>query len=545
MQLDSYLEIFTTMYGWAFANIIGEAFTGTGLVVLPFMIMAFNAWRQAKEQGAEQVGVFGLVDSIGTQLIVGLFVFMTCFATSPLTSLHSINLRYRPPATVTDPNPVEVSRDSGTGSTYDSALVDSIDGSMSNVSGSLAQVPAWWMSVMAISSGINNAIKSGLSSNMSELRAMEELARIATIEDPRLLNNIQRFYSECFVPAQSRFIQMPPADLSVAGQAIIAPANTDYGPDDTGWMGSQLFRTEPGFYTDMRSVNPVNGFVIDFGRDADYYNPSSGEPLPFEGFSNPDWGRPTCKEWWEDTRIGLREAMITHSSSWSALWTHARTIFASEDRTKDELARLAQYKANPQFVDPTQALGDRWFQNARISDPAGIADSVGRNAGGIISNAGLGIMSLLSYITAGPLKNGLLMMQALILMGMYMFLPLVTFFSGYNLKVMLYGAVGVFTVKFWGALWAITVWVDAHMIRAMYPEGTLTLTDLFGSATQGHKRMLLNLLMLGMFIGLPVLWTGMMAWIGININASLTDIAKGADSTARNITSSSSGRGRR
>ena len=74
MQLDSYLEIFTTMYGWAFANIIGEAFTGTGLVVLPFMIMAFNAWRQAKEQGAEQVGVFGLVDSIGTQLIVGLFV---------------------------------------------------------------------------------------------------------------------------------------------------------------------------------------------------------------------------------------------------------------------------------------------------------------------------------------------------------------------------------------------------------------------------------------------------------------------------------------
>jgi hypothetical protein len=545
MQLDSYLEIFTTMYGWAFANIIGEAFTGTGLVVLPFMIMAFNAWRQAKEQGAEQVGVFGLVDSIGTQLIVGLFVFMTCFATSPLTSLHSINLRYRPPATVTDPNPVEVSRDSGTGSTYDSALVDSIDGSMSNVSGSLAQVPAWWMSVMAISSGINNAIKSGLSSNMSELRAMEELARIATIEDPRLLNNIQRFYSECFVPAQSRFIQMPPADLSVAGQAIIAPANTDYGPDDTGWMGSQLFRTEPGFYTDMRSGNPVNGFVTDFGRDADYYNPSSGEPLPFEGFSNPDWGRPTCKEWWEDTRIGLREAMITHSSSWSALWTHARTIFASEDRTKDELARLAQYKANPQFVDPTQALGDRWFQNARISDPAGIADSVGRNAGGIISNAGLGIMSLLSYITAGPLKNGLLMMQALILMGMYMFLPLVTFFSGYNLKVMLYGAVGVFTVKFWGALWTITVWVDAHMIRAMYPEGTLTLTDLFGSATQGHKRMLLNLLMLGMFIGLPVLWTGMMAWIGININASLTDIAKGADSTARNITSSSSGRGRR
>ena len=51
MQLDSYLEIFTTMYGWAFANIFGEIITGTGLVVIPFMLIVFNAWREAKEQG--------------------------------------------------------------------------------------------------------------------------------------------------------------------------------------------------------------------------------------------------------------------------------------------------------------------------------------------------------------------------------------------------------------------------------------------------------------------------------------------------------------
>lgn len=285
----------------------------------------------------------------------------------------------------------------------------------------------------------------------------------------------------------------------------------------------------------MRSVNPVTGFAVDFSRDVDYYNASSGEPLPFEGFANPDWGRPTCREWWEDTRIGLREAMITHSSDWQALWGRARTLFSSEDRTKDELARLAQVKANPMFVDPTQALGDRWYQSARISDPAGIADGVARTAGGVLSNVGLGIVSLLSYITSGPLKNGLLMMQALILMGMYMFLPLVTFFSGYNLKVMLYGAIGVFTVKFWGALWAITVWVDAHLIRAMYPVGSFTLTDIFGSAMQGHKRMLLNLLMLGMFIGLPVLWTAMMGWIGLNIGGALSDVMKSASGTADSI----------
>ena len=103
MQLDSYLEIFTTMYGWAFANIFGEIITGTGLVVIPFMLIVFNAWREAKEQGAETVGVFGVIDRIGTQLIAALFVFSVCFATLPVTSLHSISLSYKPRPTATAP----------------------------------------------------------------------------------------------------------------------------------------------------------------------------------------------------------------------------------------------------------------------------------------------------------------------------------------------------------------------------------------------------------------------------------------------------------
>lgn len=521
MQLDSYLEIFTTMYGWAFANIIGEAFAGTGLVVLPFGIMAFNAWRQAKEQGAEQIGVFGLVDSIGTQLIVGLFVFMTCFATSPLTSLHSINLRYKPMPTALEPNPVEVSRDGGTGSTYDSALADAIDGTMSNASGSLSNVPAWWMTVMAISSGVNNAVKSGLANGTSELRAVEELARIATIDDPRLLHNVQRFYSECFVPAKSKFIRMDPAELSAGGQAIIAQSNKDYGPSDTGWIGSQLFRTEPGFYADMRSVNPVNGFDIDYSRDVEYYNPSSGEALPFEGFANPDWGRPTCKQWWEDSSIGVREAMINHHSTWQAMLQRVLNLGKTADQAKDEVAKLAETKANPMFVDPTQAMGS--------------AADVGaaRGIGAIFSSVGVYLAQFGSFVTIVPLMNGLLMMQAIILMGIYTFLPLVTFFSGYNLKIMFYGAVGIFTVKFWAVLWTITLWLDAHLIEAMYPKGQFRLDDFLHSISNDYKATLLAVLMMTMFVGLPLLWTAMMGWIGVSMGNQLTQVMDGANSTAK------------
>ena len=87
-----------------------------------------------------------------------------------------------------------------------------------------------------------------------EIRAIEELARIATIEDPALLHSVQRFYSECFKPAQSRYINTVRTDISASGQAILAITNTNYGPNDVGWMGSQLFRTEPGF--DLAPVFP-------------------------------------------------------------------------------------------------------------------------------------------------------------------------------------------------------------------------------------------------------------------------------------------------
>lgn len=527
MQLDSYLEIFTTMYGWAFANIFGEIITGTGLVVVPFMLIVFNAWREAKEQGAENVGVFGVIDRIGTQLISALFVFSVCFATLPVTSLHSINLSYQPRATTADPTPALVTRDGGTGSTFDTAMVDAIDGSMSGAGGSLSHVPAWWFTVMSISAGTNTALRAGINSSESQIRAVEELARIATIQDPALLHSVQRFYSECFKPAESRYINMQRSDLSSSGQAIIAATNTTYGPTDTGWMGSQLFRTEPGFYADMRAANPVPGFPVNFARDGDYYNPSAGVPPPYEGYVNPDWGRPTCKEWWEDS-AGVREAMIAQSSDWQALYARATTLFSTADRAKDEVAQVAEHLANPAFVDTTRAMG--------------FDASLPQNVGGAMSTIGVFLTQLFSYVTINPLLNGLLMMQAIILMGMYMFLPLITFLSGYNLKVMLYGAVGIFTVKFWAILWGFTVWMDAHLVNAMYPAGAFKLTDLIRSAGNDYKLTMMAMLMMTMFIGLPIIWTGMMSWIGIRMSGTFDGMMNSTTKTVDSAGKKSIGR---
>lgn len=525
MQLDSYLELFTTFYGWAFANIIGEVITGTGLIIVPFIVVILMAWKDAKERGMQDVGVLGVIESIQTKLIVMLFVMTVCFFTSPITSLHNTHLAYTPPPTLVEPSPHDAILPGTTDSTYDTALRDAVDGTMS-ASGSLAHVPLWWYSIMSISSGVNYAVRNGLNNATSDMRTLEDMARHATIEDPALLANVQRFYSECFVPARSAFVKSDPTKISAGGAGIIAESNADYGPSDVDWMGSQFFRTEHGYYDTIRSAAPVNGFVIDFDRDTDYYNPASDVDPTLTGAVNPEFGRPTCKQWWEDDGIGVRKQLISHSSAWQKFVDAASSAMSwgSDDKRLDAFARLAQAKANPTFVDTEKIMGDHYDT----------ATTLGRFATGSIANFGVAKEGFMASLSMQPLMTALPMIQALVLMGIYTFLPLVTFLSGFNLKVLFLGAMAIFTVKFWASMWFIAAWIDGHLINAMYPgvSGWSFVQGVLSTEGQGDKRILLNTILVLLFIGLPMVWSTMIAWAGARLGGAIDDIMRGHGSAA-------------
>ncbi|QIL80336.1 conjugal transfer protein TraG [Diaphorobacter sp. HDW4A] len=511
MQLDSYLELFTTFYGWAFANIIGEVVTGTGLIVLPFLIAILNTWKEAKERGEEDVGVMGIIGMVQTRLMVMLFVMSVCFFTSPITSLHHARLSYTPPPSMGEASPSAAQLPGTTNSTYDQALRDATDGTLSD-SGNLAYVPAWWFTVMAVSSGVNSGVRNGIKNSGSDMRVLEDMARNATIENPVLLGNVQRFYSECFIPARSQYLQADPAIMSGSGAAILAEGNGDYGPTDADWMGSQFLRTEPGYYDTLRSRAPVAGFAIDYRRDTDYYDPSSGIDPEITGAYNPEFGRPTCKEWWEND---LREKLISSSSMIRSFATAAGRSFTytSPDKMKDEVARIASTTANPVFVDSEKIMGDHYDTGTTL----------GRAATGALSTFGVAKESFLASASMLPLMTALPMIQALVLMGIYTFLPLVVLLSGFDLKVLFLGAVAIMTVKLWASMWYIATWVDGHLINAMYP-GALgnhfvqeAMMIAKGAVPPTYKRMILNTLLVFLFIGLPVIWSSMMGWIGIRL----------------------------
>ncbi len=51
MSVDSYLELFTTLFGWSFYNVIWDVLVGTGIVYLPFLGILIDNWREPAQGG--------------------------------------------------------------------------------------------------------------------------------------------------------------------------------------------------------------------------------------------------------------------------------------------------------------------------------------------------------------------------------------------------------------------------------------------------------------------------------------------------------------
>lgn len=501
MGTDSYLELFTTMYGWTFANVIVRTLADTGLTVLPFLFLFISAWLEAHERGVEGGGVTWLIRKLEVTMWTGLFVYSLCVQTTSITSLSHAGLHYTPWSTSVSPAPVTATG-ADPQSTYGSAFDDVSE---------VAAVPAWWYSTMSVSAGINASVRAGIAGNMRDFRQIQDLANIATVQDPRLRQEIQRFYSECFVPARSRFLRAE--DYSADTNAALQT----YGQQDVDWMGSHAFLSDPAFYPTLYARQDVRGFPYDPARDTDV-NPAG--PLP-------TWGRPSCKEWWESPSVGLRARMADHVGSTGELRTKIFNVFssASAEEVEDQLARLALTKATLSYINPDASLGDDRSEGSKALHAAPeVLGAVGTAFAGFAASA-----------TMMPLITLMTMVQPLILMGMYMFLPAVTVMSGYSLQVMVTGGLAIFTVKFWTVMWFIARWVDDHLIAAMYPgsNGNVLLEAITTGLDGSYKRTVLNILLMGMYIGLPTLWTGMMVWAGHRLDSGISAMLDSATKTAK------------
>ncbi len=167
------------------------------------------------------------------------------------------------------------------------------------------------------------------------MRTYEQQARLATIADPRLRQEVSDFFSQCYIPARSKYQAERPATAAV--NALL----TTYGSDDPDWMGSHVYRDTPGYYDTLRSAMQISGWAYNAVRDTEY-DPTSPPP----------WGKPHCKQWWEDGAIGLREKLINEadatSAGFSGLVVAVAPALASE-KQNDAVARTVLTNSPPNW----------------------------------------------------------------------------------------------------------------------------------------------------------------------------------------------------
>jgi len=489
MSVDSYLELFTTLFGWAFYGVLWDVLLATGIVYLPFLGILIDNWREPAE-GGEFGTVTGLsLRRMEIELFLALLVVVLAGQPAALTPLNAGTLAYTPPPTLDAPAPA-------------TATVADPQGTFGTVgfTGSPATVnlPVWWYAVLAMTSGVNHAVIAGLPT-ASDLRTFEQQARLATIADPRLRQEAADFFSACYVPARSKYQAERPATPAV--NALLAT----YGSDDPDWMGSHVYRTTAGYYDTLRATEPVPGWPYQPARDTEY------DPA-----APPTWGRPTCKAWWEDGAQGLRSKLIDAADATSAGFSGLVVAVApalANERQEDAVARTVLSNAPPSWSSNDLVAGNTanggWIATAENFVKGGLA------TGGTLTASALFSVTMTAVLQALP------MIQALMLLGIYALLPMVVVLSRYSLSMMVVGAMAIFTVKFWSVLWYLAMWVDQNLILSMYPDVNVFLQLFANPGEHDAKRLLLNMITTSLYLGLPLLWSGMMAWAGLKVGRSL------------------------
>ena len=489
MSVDSFLELYTTMFGWMFYGVVWDMLVATGIVYLPFLGILVGQWRQAIEDNDYTIASGSSLRRIEMDMLFALIVVVFAGQPVPLTPIVASTLEYTPPPTLNNPSPTTVDY-ANSQSTYGTAGFSGSDATVN--------VPMWWYSVLAFSSGFNHAVIAGLPRS-SELRHVMQLARLATMEDPRLRSEVSAFYSSCYVPARSKFLRENPS-TPLVNQLI-----NQHGDGDTDWIGSRVYRESPGYYDALRATAPVEGWAFSSARDTEY------------GTGNaPSHGRPHCRQWWLDPGIGLRQKLLDSADQTSpglSALVHRFAPTLLTDRQRDLIARMVLHHAPRTWSNNALSQGNRAMEGA-LGSVEGFAKDAVYMTGAMLS------MAIFSAVVSGLLAIAP-MVQAVVLMAMYSLLPLVVVMSRYSFSILMTGGLAIFSVKFWTVLWYLAQWVDQNLIASMYPDTNLFFEFLTNSAEHTSKRLLLNFVTTCLYIGLPLLWSAMAAWAGQRIGSSL------------------------
>jgi hypothetical protein len=481
LTAHSYLEYYLTLLAWVINNGLWNALADTGVVAWPFIAIILQEWLRARAEGADEgnKGILSIYRVENRMYIAFVVILFGCIPFIPV-SLAQMKLdkdaSLRCGVSVPDPKTTWWGK-----------------GFESTIGGEPARIPVWWALMHSISKGITAATTAAIPCS-PDIRQMIILMDESRIPDKALLQEVADFSHDCYGAARYRFNNnMPNID-----------ADQDY---DTGWIGSLYFLNTAGYYDTLRSHKPRPSFPYNATRDAGL------------GLTTAGGGYPTCKEWWEaGGGKGLRDrlalnidpSLMTSLQGWLSLRSH--------DEIRDAAVRRL---VSPEQQYRTMRPGDVYQEYGYSS-----RDESGSVVNNIATNLGLGFGYLKYMPTLNALKTALPMIQAFLLMAVYILIPLILVISTYDLKALMAITFGMFALHFCTFWWELARWVDSSMLNALYGDVGmgyrfgLSLPTAFANDASVTD-MVMKFVIGALFLLLPSVFFAVMGWAGVAVGRSL------------------------
>ena len=495
MYVFSYLELHTTLIAWQLYAIVYETLVGTGLIIVPILWLLVSTSTQAlgDDDGDDhETAVLHIKNVVGAIIVI-------LFCLAPLYSINPTDVKFRPPA---DPGQTPAEVDATADPT---TYADHFGQSMAPV-----RIPAWWGLLHSLSAGLTNAVIQRLNTP-GDLRDTRMLLESRNIEDPSVASDYNQFLQGCYWRAKDNYQRL-------AQQGILPRG------EDVSWAGSEYLVSMAGGYqpcTDKTNCRfaPAS-LAVQFSTDPN--------ELTRRGLGA------TCASWWEVIRQDILGQARSDQAVWSKMWGGITGFFGSStDREREDLLirkTLENFHVSGGLSAEYSAGNPSWYHEG--------VDVVG----------GLAIAREWRDMTVlvNVMKQALPIMTAVALLFIVMVIPLGLLFSAFRIGAVIRLSFLYFSFVFFHALLAFAAWLDHHLTVMLFQGATQSIGDWFYS--QGHfggnsqKEWLIDIVLMGFYIILPLLWFGVMGAIGVGAASGMDHIA-GGGTPGKTLSSTSRGAG--
>lgn len=480
MLTNSYLEYFLTLLGWIINNGIWDILLGTGLFVLPLVFKVAGIWLKVREEGEDE-GNKGLLSlpRIENTLYGAFFVILACCV--PLFNVSVSTLQY------------DTSRAKTCGTWTPKAPDDSgYSTVVSSLGDETAAIPLWWYLMHRVSKGVTQASVASIPCR-PDMRQIRFEVQHTRIRNKALAQELQDFTNDCYSVALYMWKQQDQGETTDQGQLR-----------DIEWIGSQTFQSR--YYGSLQSKMPRSRFPWSESRDSGLANTGRG-------------GYPTCSEWWNTSDTGLKARVMKQADPgmWLRLSAALKMIGASNADYQEAVIRRL---VSPESLTVSQ--GGHVYAGYGGNADFTLDNSVAR----VVAIGGTALGSLAAFPAFDAMRQALPMVQAILLMAVYILIPLVLVFSAYEFKTVITLTFVVFALNYLTFWWELARWLDSWLLTALYSSDAHSRFNLAGFQNSSDD-LIMNLVMGTMFIVLPAVWVGALSWTGVRIG----DVVSGAIKT--------------